>query len=60
VNKPEALRRVASATAAWLYSSELGEVLSIDTESMSDADYERMAWAVEEVRRRLYLMGGAE
>lgn len=50
------LARVASHAAADLYASE-GEQIIGEYESLSEADRERVSWAIEEVRRRLYSMG---
>jgi hypothetical protein len=47
---------VASHAAADLYASE-GEQVIPEYEELSEADQERVNWAIEEVRGRLYRMG---
>lgn len=60
MTKGEALNRVASTMAAILGAGDLEEATGIDPieqEQMSEADLERLEWAMEEVQRRLYRMG---
>lgn len=60
MNRREALRQVAEWTAATLQGGDLDEATGLDTADMSDADAERLGWAVSEVIRRLYRMGGSD
>lgn len=59
--RKEWLRRVASAAATNLGASETGEILGLnrdEVDALSNAEFARLEWAEDVVRRRLYRMGG--
>lgn len=53
MNRRYWLSRVASHAAADLSASELEQIIG-EYQELSEADQERVDWAVDEVRRRLY------
>lgn len=57
MTRQEALRQVASWTAATLQGGTLDEAAGLETDALSDADCERLGWAVEQVVGRLHRMG---
>ena len=57
------LYRVASAAAGNLAAGWEGEILGMteeDQDELSEAEQERLVWAVNEVQRRLHAMGTRE
>lgn len=58
MNKREALRIVAHTVMAHtLAASGTGGLFEDEDPAWSDADRDRLGWAVDEVCRRLYVMG---
>jgi hypothetical protein len=60
--KKQALQVVVSHVAGLLGADSLEEATGFtepEVAAMSDAEMERLDWAIEEVRRRLYGMGGS-
>lgn len=58
-NRQRALRRLSSMVAGLLSAMEYEEVLSADPRDvLTDAQFDRLEWAWDEVRDRLYKMGG--
>lgn len=59
MDRQQALRMVASKAASLIGSSTTEEATGVDNlDTLSDADIERLEWAMDEVQRRLYRMGG--
>lgn len=56
MNRQEWVRRVADHAAANLGASNPDEVVG-EYEALTEADQDRVDWAIDEVRRRLYYMG---
>lgn len=60
MTRQEALQGVAGHVAGSLLAGSLEEACGVDQadmRTMSDADVDRLAWAVEEIARRLRRMG---
>jgi hypothetical protein len=57
MRKEEALARVASHIAGLMSASDFEENTGVFSGEVSDADAERLDWAIEEVKRRLWRMG---
>jgi hypothetical protein len=57
VNRREALAQVAEQAATLLGAADFEEVTGVREEDVSKADAERLAWAAEEVQRRIRRMG---
>jgi hypothetical protein len=56
-NQQEALRKVASSTAALIGSGGLDDLFGYDLDEWTDAERKRLWQAIEEVQRRLWEMG---
>jgi hypothetical protein len=56
-SKPAALRKIASATAALIGAGGLDDLFGYTHEDWTQAEMDRLYWAVEEVQRRLWEMG---
>jgi hypothetical protein len=58
-NKPAALRQVARHLGAHLHAcAGYDEAAGLDENTLTPAEIRRLDWAVDEVLRRLYAMGG--
>lgn len=58
MNRREAVQQVADHLLAILVSGDLEESTGVSENDLSDADADRLGWAVQEVARRLHSMGG--
>jgi hypothetical protein len=59
-NRPAALRKVASTVAALVAAGGYEDLFGYDiTAYLTNAQAERLDWAIDEVKRRLWNMGEA-
>jgi hypothetical protein len=62
MTRQEALRLVSRHVAGLLIAGDFEEasgLMKADAQALSEADADRISWAIDEVQRRLYRMGGA-
>ena len=59
-SKQAALRKVAAFLIGTMSVSNFEELTGIPEDAMTPAERERVTWASEDIRRRLYKLGSTE